>query len=139
MNSETYLADSGMVFADRGYSILLHPPELHRDGHGYHHRVDLAAGPFQGAIDAASYASVEVLRRFRDELVLLYQSLKGEAHLGGYENLMLDLKGDGLGHITVRVSAIAGPCMDTRLSCTFTIDQTQLLPAITALAEFRLA
>jgi len=46
------------------------------------------------------------------------------------ENLTIDLVGDGLGHITVHVEAIAGDCMYTRLSYTFTVDQIQLAQAI---------
>jgi hypothetical protein len=127
----------GVLFTDREYSVVLHPPEPYADGHGYHHRVDLVAGPFQGTIDATSYQNVGVLRRFHDELIVLYQDLKGEAHLGGgYENLTIDLVGDGLGHIAVHVEAIAGDCMDTRLSYTFTIDQTQLPSAIASIAKF---
>ena len=54
----------------------------------------------------------------------------------GYENLTLELKGDGKGHFMVNVAAWAGDGMDTRLSYTFTIDQTQLPAAIDSLAKF---
>jgi hypothetical protein len=126
----------GVLFADRGCSVLLYPPEPYPDGHGYHHRVDLVADAFQGTIDATSYENVRTLLRFHAELLELYHSLKGEAHLsGGYENFVLDFKGDGQGHITVHVEASAGASMDIRFSFNFIIDQTQLHTAITSLAK----
>jgi hypothetical protein len=126
----------GVLLADNGYSVLLHRPVPYSDGHGYRHRIDLIAGPFQGTIDATTYVNVSALNRFREALVGLYQNLKGDVQLAGYENFTLSLKGDGLGHITVRVEAIAGPCMDTRLTYTFNIDQTQLPQAISSLERF---
>lgn len=128
---------NGVLFSDGGYSVVLHRPVPYPDGHGYRHRIDLIAGPFQGTIDATAYVNVAALNRFHDALVDLYQNLKGDAQLTGYENFTLSLKGDGLGHITVHVEAIAGPCMDTRLTYTFNIDQTQLPQAITSLAGLR--
>lgn len=127
---------SGVLFSDSGYSVLLHRPVPYPDGHGYHHRIDLTAGPFQGTIDATTYVNLAALNRFYDALVDLYRNLNGSAQLAGYENFTLNLRGDGLGHIAVDVEAIAGPCMDTRLTYTFNIDQTQLPPAIASLAGF---
>jgi hypothetical protein len=70
-------------------------------------------------------------RSFHRELVSLYQSLSGEAHLPrSYDNLKVSLKGDGLGHVTVQVDALADDCMDTRLSFNFRVDQTQLLDIV---------
>jgi hypothetical protein len=127
----------GLLLRSADHSIFLHPPEAFPDDHGFHHRVDFVAGPFQGAIDATSYESVKTLRRFHDELTTLYRKLKGEAHLGtGYENLTFELKGDGKGHFKVDVAAWARDCMDTRLNYAFTIDQTQLPAAIASLAKF---
>ena len=135
--AESMTQSVGVLFADRGYSVLLYPPEPYPDGHGYHHRVDLVAGAFQGTVDAISYENVRTLRRFHDELVELYHLLKGEAHLsGGYENFAVDFKGDGRGHIMVHVEATAGDSMDTRFSFNFIIDQTQLQTAITSLAKY---
>ncbi len=128
----------GVYFADRDYSVLLHPPESYPDGICYHHYVDIVAGPFHGTIDATSFVKVQALDQFRKELVALYENLTGEAHLKNvYENFKLELRGDGRGHVVVHVDAVAGPSMDTRLTFNFTIDQTQLPPAITSLSKFR--
>lgn len=128
----------GVLFSDSGYSVLLHRPVPYPDGHGYHHQIDLVAGPFEGAIDATTYVNVVALNRFHDALADLYRNLKGDVQLAGYENFTLGLRGNGLGHITVRVEAVAGPSMDTRLTYTFNIDQTQLAQAIKSLASFGL-
>lgn len=47
----------------------------------------------------------------------------------------MSLQGDGIGHITVKVEAIAGPAMEVRLSFSFVMDQTQLPPVIAALGR----
>jgi hypothetical protein len=107
------------------------PTTPYPDGHGFHHQVDLVGGPFEGSIIATSYEGWRALGSFHRELVALYRSLKGEVHLPrSYENLRVSLKGDGLGHMTVQADALAGDCMDTRLSFNFRIDQTQLSDVI---------
>lgn len=94
---------NGVLLSDSGYSVLLHRPVPYPDGHGYHQRIDLIAGPFRGTIDATTYMSVAALNRFHDALVNLHRDLKGDAQLVGYENFTLSLKGDGRGHIAVQV------------------------------------
>jgi hypothetical protein len=129
----------GVLLSNGQSSIFLHPPIQYPNGHGYHHLVELAGGPFRGAIDATSYEHLRSLRRFYDELNALYRDLTGEARLaGGYENLKVSLKGDGRGHIEVRVEAMAGPCMEIRLKYDFSMDQTQLPEAIDALKRLLL-
>ena len=112
----------GVLFSDGGNRVLLHSPQFYADGFGYHHRVDLVAGPFCGSIEASSYAPLAGIRSFRDQLAALYGDLKGEAHLpGAYENLSLSLRGDGLGHISVQVQADAGDALEIQLSFWFHI------------------
>jgi len=128
--SDTKESD-GVLLTDGRSRVFLHPPTPYRDGHGFHHQVDLVGGPFEGSIIATSYEGSRTLGSFHRELVALYRSLKGEAHLPrSYENLRVSLKGDGLGHMTVQADALAGDCMETRLSFNFRIDQTQLLDVI---------
>ena len=122
----------GVMLTDGRNRIFLRPPEPY-PGDGFHHQVDLVGGPFQGAIDASSYEGPKALQPFHRQLVALYQSLKGQAELpDSYDNLKVSLSGDGLGHVTVRADAITGDYMDTRLSFTFRLDQTQLPPVIAA-------
>jgi hypothetical protein len=116
------------------YGVVLHDPELYRDGHGYHHLIDLFAGPFRGTIDANTYVNVSAIGRFRDPLIQLYENLTGEARLE-YENFSLSFVGDGRGHTLVQVKAMAGPTMETRLAYEFGLDQTQLPEAIGSLAR----
>jgi hypothetical protein len=125
---------SSVRFGYDDYGLVLHKPEPYRDGHGYHHLIDLFAGPFRGTIDANTYVSVSAIGRFRDALIQLHQDLAGEARLE-YENFKLSLVGDGRGHILVQVKAMAGPIMETRLTYEFGLDQTQLPQVIASIAR----
>jgi hypothetical protein len=126
---------SCVQFAQGDYKVLLHEPKSYSDWSGYHHLVELVAGPFRGIIDAESYGGIAALTRFHDALVQLYQSLSGEAVLDWYENFSLRLVGDGRGHILVQVKAMAGPSIETRLTYEFGLDQTYLPEAIGSLAR----
>lgn len=129
--------ERGVLLSDGRSSIFLYPPTTYPDGHGYHHRVDLVAGPCRGTIDAKSYAPIGALRQFRDELIALHRSLTGAAQLSvAYENLKMILKGDGLGHMLIEVQAEAGDLMDIRLSFTLTSDQTKLPAVIAGIERF---
>jgi hypothetical protein len=125
---------SSVHFGYDDYGLVLHEPEPYPDGHGYHHLVDLFAGPFRGTIDANTYVNVSAICRFRDALIQLHQNLTGEARLG-YENFKLGCVGNGRGHILVQVKAMAGPIMETRLTYEFGLDQTQLPQVIASIAR----
>jgi len=122
----------GVLIADPPNRILLYPPhKIHSGGYGFEHNVELVGGPFQGTMVASSYVGLPALLAFHRELLTLYRTLIGEAHLPGlYENLALSFVGDGLGHIRVNVDARAGPLMEVRFSFELHIDQTQLLAII---------
>jgi len=127
----------GLLLTDGQSRIFMHPPVPYRDGSGLSHKVDLVGGPFGGSIIASSYAGPQTYRSFHRELLELYRNLNGEANLPqSYENLRVSLTGDGLGHVTVRADAVAGDCMDIRLSFNFRIDQTQLPDVIAAVEWF---
>ena len=129
--------DVGKVFVSDGdSSVELHPPQPYPGGSGFHHQVNLRARPFQGAIDASSYASVPVLRTFHKQLVTLYNTLEGEARLPeSYENLQIKMKGDGRGHIAVEVVA-RGENLRDYLAFDFMIVQTQLPAIIAGIEKF---
>src|SRR4051812_41751298 len=102
----------GLLLTDGGHSVFLHPPVRYADGYGFSQRVDLVAGPFRGSIDVSSYQGPRALGSFHEQLLALYKSLAGEAKLPDtYDSLKIALTGDGLGHVTVRVDAIAGAVM----------------------------
>jgi hypothetical protein len=120
-----------VVIGDERCRIVLHRPEnvvLERIGttviEQFEHRIDVVAGAFRGTLNGVVYASG--WRHFRDQLVALYESLSGNASLGGYENLKLDMKGDGLGHIAVSVEATDDHVRPIQLSFSIFLDQTQL-------------
>jgi hypothetical protein len=113
----------GVLLTDGPSRLFLHRPEQ-RALNGFDHRVDLVGGPFRGSIKASAY--LNPYERFCAELATLYETLTGAPELGGYENLNLSLKGDGLGHIQADVCAIADHVRDTKLTYQMTLDQTQL-------------
>jgi hypothetical protein len=86
--------------------------------------IDLRAGPFQGLIR-------EILvdyGQFKTQLGALYDSLLGSAALVSYDGFDLQLTGNGVGDVGVRVRAIQHvPLIE--LTFEFHIDQTYL-PAI---------
>jgi hypothetical protein len=57
---------SSVRFGYDDNGLVLHEPEPYPDGHGYHHLIDLFAGPFRGTIDADAYVNVSAIVRFRD-------------------------------------------------------------------------
>lgn len=117
----------GVLLTDGRSRVFLHPPKRYPDSSGFSHQVDLVGGPFAGSILAESYYDLEGFMSFHEDLLQLYRTLSGVVHLAeGYENFSLSLKGDGLGHITVKVEAVDNHGMDIRLTFGFEIEQTQL-------------
>jgi hypothetical protein len=114
----------GVLISDGRSSV-----RLRRNGEarelGYPTMVELQAGPFQGAI------SDELLDygHFETQLRALYASLRGGASLSSYDGFALDLIGDGLGGVEVRIKAIGQHFPLIQLIFSFSIDQTYL-PAI---------
>jgi hypothetical protein len=136
------MTEDGVLLTDGQNCIFLHPPERFPDGQGYHHQVDLVAGPFRGTIDATSYESLPGgLRAFRDQLVVLHETLQGEASLSGpYDCLSISLKGDRRGHVEVQVHAAANDQpLPAQLSFRFAMDQTQLPEVIVGIERILLS
>jgi len=120
-----------VVLLDDSCKVVLHRPGVPPHEH-FDHRVDIVSGPFQGTFTASAYANA--YPRFRAELSELYETLNGEAALGGYENLEIGVKADGLGHFALSILAIEDHHRPIRLSFTMFLDQTQL-PGIIAAIE----
>jgi|SRR5580658_5015862 hypothetical protein len=130
----------GVLFTDGRDRVFLHPPKSYPDGHGFHHLIDIVSGPFQGTVETSSYEKLTAFVRFREELAVLYEKLKGEAHLPhSYENAKLSVRGDGLGHLVVEGEVAAGYMMQSRLRFEFSIDQTHLPQIMRAIDRFFLS
>ena len=87
--------------------------------------VSLAVGGFGGRFQA-SFLTAE-LTEFRDQLVALNKSLKGEAKLATMETqLLLSLTGNGRGGISLKGEAWDQPGIGNRLAFGFNLDQTHL-------------
>jgi len=87
--------------------------------------VSLVVGGFRGRFQA-SFLTAE-LTEFRDQLVALNKSLKGEAKLATMETqLLLSLTGNGRGGISLKGEAWDQPGIGNRLAFGFNLDQTHL-------------
>jgi hypothetical protein len=92
---------------------------------GYPTIIDLRAGPFQGSVldETVGFGG------FREQLVTLYERLKGDAKLGSYEGFELNITGNGRGGIEVCVKAVGEHVPLIQLTFAFYVDQSYL-PAI---------
>ncbi len=87
--------------------------------------VSVAVGGFRGRFQA-TFRTAE-LTEFRDQLMALYKSLKGEAKLITMEaQLLLSLTGNGRGDISLKGEAWDQPGIGNRLSFGIDLDQTHL-------------
>jgi hypothetical protein len=124
--------DSGrVVIRDERCQLILHRPERLNDY--FEHRIDVTAGPFRGAFNGVAY--MDGWGHFIDGLRTLYEELTDEVSLDGYENFTLSMRGDGLGHITVSVSATVEFERPIVLSFRMYLDQTQLPEIVAAIDQ----
>ncbi|CAH1191241.1 conserved hypothetical protein [Candidatus Nitrotoga sp. BS] len=87
--------------------------------------VSLAVGGFRGRFQA-SFLTAEITE-FRDQLVALNKSLKGEAKLVTIETqLLLSLTGNGRGGISLKGEAWDQPGVGNQLAFGLNLDQTHL-------------
>ncbi|MFN7571089.1 MAG: hypothetical protein ACK5TK_06500 [Betaproteobacteria bacterium] len=91
--------------------------------------VRVSAGAFAGLFDATFLTSEFV--GFRESLGALHDSLIGSARFSTLEEqLVLDLTGDRLGHITLRGVATDAPGIGNRLQFQLALDQSHLSVAL---------
>lgn len=85
--------------------------------------VKVIGGNFSGEYEAM-FMTIDY-EKFKQELRLLYDNLKGVANFSGLEGqLELKIIGDGLGHFEVNVKACDQPGYGGQLTFTMTFDQT---------------
>jgi hypothetical protein len=102
------------------------------DGNWVEAQVVIRAGDFSG--DIRGSLRTEEIRRFRDEVVAFYSSLRGEARFETMEKwLKVVLTSDNLGHVTAICEARDRPGMGNTLRFELLIDQTFLPPTIAGL------
>jgi hypothetical protein len=115
----------GVLISDGRSSVRLSragpPNEL-----GYPTIIDVRAGPFQGSVLDKTVG----VGGFREQLAILYESLKGDAKLGSYDGFVeLAITGNGSGGMEVRVKAVGDHTTPIQLTFAIYIDQSYL-PAI---------
>jgi len=108
--------------------------EVFKDGSWGTCTVEVLSAPFSGATEFTF--DEPPLAVFIDQLVVIEQTLTGDARLGQqYEEPHVALHGDGLGHVTV--SGVIAEYRDhtQRLEFSFATDQTALGPFIEGLRQ----
>ena len=97
-------------------------------------RVKVSAGAFSGKFDAAFLTGDFV--DFREQLVSLYDSLKGEANFATLEEqLSIRVVGNGRGGLSISGEAIDQPGVGNKLIFEFALDQTSLVSLLGELNE----
>jgi hypothetical protein len=88
-------------------------------------RVTIKSGKFSGQYKG-DFMTVD-FEKLKQELSRLYENLKGTADFADTEGyLELKIKGDGLGHFEVNVSACDQPTFGNKLTFTMAFDQTTI-------------
>lgn len=87
--------------------------------------VTIKGGAFSGKFKA-DFMTVD-FEKFKQELMRLYDDLKGSTSFYGLENyLELKIKGDGNGHFNVDITACDQPGIGGKLNFSLAFDQTQI-------------
>lgn len=129
------LVDKALAFRIRGLNrehVIVHPTGRERpeasdywDGNWVYATVTVAARAFRGEFEAQLRA--EEFVRFRDQLQVLYETLKGGAKFETMEGwLTVDIQGDGKGHFRAACIAVDQPGIGNRLAFALDFDQTEL-------------
>lgn len=93
------------------------------DGNWLNVKVSIKAGDFSGVVHGQLRA--DELTRFRDELLVLYQSLSGCARFSTMEQwLSFEFIGDGMGHIAFNGEVMDQVGIGNTLKFNFDLDQT---------------
>lgn len=98
-------------------------------------KVTVQGGKFSGQY-LGDFRTVD-FEEFKQELSLLYDNLNGTAHFHVLESyLELKIKGDGIGHFEVEVTACDEPGVNaSELTFTMSFDQTELSELINQLTR----
>jgi hypothetical protein len=91
--------------------------------------VTVAAGSFRGSFDATFLA--QELAKFREQLSMLYSTVKGTARFETLEGqLLIDLKCNALGAVALRGVAQDQAGIGNKLDFSLNLDQTQVGSAL---------
>ena len=106
--------------------LLSAPADVVEEGYDWINAAcEISVGGFRGGVQLM--ITLKDLKRFRDELTILYQTLKGEAEFKTIENqIYFKLTADLQGHIQVEGSLMDDAGVGNKLQFYFGIDQTFL-------------
>jgi hypothetical protein len=104
------------------------------DGNWLKVEVNVRAGAFHG--NYVAELRVDEFRDFREQLVVLHESMKGEAVLNSREGwVSVRLAADRLGHVKAECEVRDEPGMGSRLLFTLHLDQTFIPTMVSAVDE----
>src|SRR5690349_5004377 len=112
----------GVVISNGRCSVTLLPAGSPHEI-GFPTRIEVVAGPFQGAVLDETVGRCD---QFHRELVKLYETLSGTATLGSYQHFELVLAGGGAGGISVDVVIYGNHVPNIKLEFEFDLDQSYL-------------
>jgi len=108
------------------------------DGNWVYADVAVVVGAFRGSYEAV--LRTDEFARFRDDLQVLHNSLKGGATFETMERwLAIHIEGDGRGHFTAKCEARDQPGMGNQLTFELAFDQTELPAVLRDLDELKRA
>jgi len=103
----------------------MHEASDYDDGNWVDAEISMSARGLGGSYWAGLRA--EEFERLRDDLVPMYESLRGSASLDSLEGwLKIEIDGDGMGHFDVRYLAVSRHSPRTALESSLRFDQTEL-------------
>ena len=116
----------------RSEHLLVQPTRLefpdtddYWDGNWVYADVAVVAGAFRGSYEPL--LRTDEFARFRDDLQVLHDNLKGAATFETMEHwLAINIEGDGRGHFTAKCEARDQPGMGNLLTFELAFDQTDL-------------
>ena len=118
--------DAGDIVKIEPLELIKYDSDLDWDKNWIKTRITVKGGPFSGqyTIDMMTID----FEKFKQELVRLYDDLSGAAVLEDIEQaITLKIKGDGIGHFQVDVTASANPGIySSDLSFSMAFDQTEI-------------
>lgn len=120
------IVDSGNIVKIEPLEVIKYDSDLDWDKNWIKTKITVKGGPFSGQY----YADMMTVdfEKFKQELSSLYDNLSGTANFENIEQaLQLKIKGDGIGHFEVNVSAAANPGINSvDLNFSMAFDQTEI-------------
>lgn len=126
------ISDSGNIVKLEPKQLVRQGSELDWDNNWIITTITVKGGKFSGQYEA-EFMTID-FEKFKQELSLLYNNLNGSATFNGLEEqLELKIKGDGIGHFEMIVTACDQTGYGGKLKFTMSFDQTSIKELVSQL------